>query len=108
MKAEPTAATAHAGAERAGAPGARLAAAVDRLLPRTLSSRVTLVTLAIFICALWAMTFLVGRMLRHDMEQLLGEQQSSAASLLAGDIQEAVDERLRPWSASPRRSGQRT
>ena len=64
------------------------------LLRRSLKTRVTLFTLAIFVLSLWSLAFYASRMLRHDMQQLLGAQQFSAASIAADDINRELSERL--------------
>ena len=64
------------------------------LLRRSLKTRVTLFTLVIFLLSLWSLAFYASRMLRHDMQLLLGEQQFSAASIAAADINRELSERL--------------
>ncbi len=61
---------------------------------RSLQTRVTLTTLIIFVLGLWSLAFYATRMLRTDMERLLGEQQFSAASYIAADINQQLEERL--------------
>jgi hypothetical protein len=48
---------------------------------RSLKTRVTIFTLAIFLVSLWSLAFYAGRMLRQDMQRLLGEQQFSTVLL---------------------------
>src|SRR5450830_804189 len=62
---------------------------------RSLKTRITLFTLAIFVSSIWALAFYAGRMLREDMQRLLGEQQLSTASLIAAEVNEQLDDRLR-------------
>lgn len=62
---------------------------------RSLKTRVTLLTLAIFLVCIWSLTFYTNRMLREDMQRLLGEQQFSTVSLIATDINDELDKRLR-------------
>jgi len=65
------------------------------LWQRSLATRVTLFTLAIFIASLWSLTFYSSRMLRLDMQHLLGQQQLSTATYVATEIDTAVRLRLR-------------
>ncbi|WPC67870.1 PAS domain S-box protein [Rhodoferax ferrireducens] len=60
----------------------------------SLKTRVTLLTLGIFVISIWSLTFYTGRMLREDMKGLLGEQQFSTASLIAAEIDREVADRL--------------
>ena len=64
------------------------------LLQRSLKTRVTLFTLAIFVASIWALAFYASRMLRQDMQRLLGEQQYSIVSVLAADINQELGDRL--------------
>ncbi len=52
---------------------------------RSLKTRVTLFTLAIFVISIWALAFYASRMLREDIQRLLGEQQFSTVSLTADE-----------------------
>ena len=61
----------------------------------SLKTRITLTTLSIFIASLWALSFYTSRMLQHDMQRQLGEQQFSTASLIADQINDAMADRLR-------------
>jgi diguanylate cyclase (GGDEF)-like protein/PAS domain S-box-containing protein len=62
---------------------------------RSIKTRVTLFTLVIFVCSLWAMAFYASGMLRNDMQRLLGEQQYATASSLAAVVNDELDERLK-------------
>jgi PAS domain S-box-containing protein len=64
------------------------------LLQRSLKTRVTLFTLSIFVICIWALAFYASRVLREDMERLLGEQQYSIVSLLAANINQELGDRL--------------
>ena len=66
---------------------------------RSIKTRVTLFTLVIFVCSLWAMAFNASRMLRDDMQRLLGEQQFATASSLAAVVNGELDERLKSLTA---------
>lgn len=60
----------------------------------SIKTRVTLFTLVIFVASLWAVASYASRMLRQDMQQLLGEQQSSTATLLAAQFDGSLSLRL--------------
>lgn len=62
---------------------------------RSLKTRVTLFTLAIFLISIWSLAFYTSRMLREDMVRLLGEQQFSTVSLLAKDVNGELEDRFR-------------
>ena len=62
---------------------------------RSLKTRVTLTTLAIFVIGIWSLAYYVSRMLREDMQHLLSEQQFSTVSYIAADINEQLDDRFR-------------
>jgi PAS domain S-box-containing protein len=62
---------------------------------RSLKTRVTLFTLAIFLVGIWAFAFYASLMLREDMQRLLGEQQFSTASFIAAAVNEQLDDRLK-------------
>src|ERR1035437_10233356 len=57
---------------------------------RSLKTRVTLFTLAIFVVSIWSLALYVSRSLREDMERQLGEQQFSTVSFVAAEINEGL------------------
>ena len=61
---------------------------------RSLKTRATLFTLAIFVLGIWSLSFYVGRSLQADMEKLLGEQQLSVVTSVATNINDDLTERL--------------
>ncbi|CAN5904523.1 hypothetical protein BH11PSE12_BH11PSE12_23920 [soil metagenome] len=61
---------------------------------RSLQTRITFLTLLIFLLGIWSLSFYASRMLREDMHHLVGEQQFSTASLIAADINQELAERL--------------
>jgi PAS domain S-box-containing protein len=63
-------------------------------LQRSLKTRVTLFSLVIFTLSLWALALYASKMLRTDMEQLLGDQQLSTVTLVAANIDQAFKDRL--------------
>jgi diguanylate cyclase (GGDEF)-like protein/PAS domain S-box-containing protein len=78
----------------------------------SLKTRVTLLTLGIFVIGIWALSLYASRMLKEDMQRVLGEQQFQAVSLVAAQVDSELTERLEaleliakemegPLSASP-------
>ncbi|OHC26374.1 MAG: hypothetical protein A2Y50_02560 [Pseudomonadales bacterium RIFCSPLOWO2_12_59_9] len=67
---------------------------VHRLAWRSLKTRITLFSLAIFLISIWSLTFYASQMLRADLEQLSSEQQFASVSLLAAQIDSQLTERL--------------
>ncbi len=63
-------------------------------LSRSLATRVTLFTLTIFILSIWSTALYSGKMLRQDMQHMLSDQQFSAASYAAGEINQELENRL--------------
>ena len=65
------------------------------VLPKhSLTTRITLAALLIFLVGIWSLSFYVSQMLRKDMETLLGEQQLSTVSLLAKQLNHELETRL--------------
>ncbi|MEI7429800.1 MAG: EAL domain-containing protein [Betaproteobacteria bacterium] len=60
----------------------------------SLKTRVALLTLAIFLLSVWSMAYLSSRILREDMQNLLGDQQFSTVSLLADQIDHELSDRM--------------
>ncbi|CAK0761850.1 two-component system, sensor histidine kinase and response regulator [Gammaproteobacteria bacterium] len=61
---------------------------------RSLKTRVTLFTLAIFVIGIWALGFYASQTLHEDMQRLLGEMQFAAVSIVAADINQELNDRL--------------
>lgn len=61
---------------------------------RSLKTRVTLFTLAIFLISVWSLSLYVSLKLRDDMQRLLGKQQFSTVSFLATDAERELTNRL--------------
>ncbi len=61
---------------------------------RSLKTRVTLFTLLIFMISMWSLSFYASRMLRADMEILLGAQQLAAADHVAAEVNAVLDDHL--------------
>lgn len=64
-------------------------------LQHSLKTRLTVATLAIFLVSLWPLSFYVSRMLRSDLENVLGEQQFSTVTLVANALNNELDNRLK-------------
>lgn len=67
----------------------------NMLLLRSIKTRVLLITLLIFVMSSASLAFYLSRMMRQDMERLLGEQQFSTVSIVAAQINHALENRLR-------------
>ena len=61
----------------------------------SLKTRLTLITLAVFVLGIWALTFYASSALREDMERLLSDQQFSTVSLLASQANQELEARLK-------------
>lgn len=61
---------------------------------RSLKTRVTLFTLAIFLVSIWSLTYFAYRMLRADMEQQLLVQEYSTATFIAKAISREMEDRF--------------
>lgn len=66
---------------------------------RTLNTRITLVTLCIFLVSIWSLALYASHILREDMQRLLGEQQFSTATILAAGVNDDLGQRLRALDA---------
>jgi diguanylate cyclase (GGDEF)-like protein/PAS domain S-box-containing protein len=62
---------------------------------QSLKFRITFTTLVIFVVSLWSLSIYASRMLRQDMQILLGQQQFASVSLIATGLNEELDDRLR-------------
>lgn len=65
-----------------------------RFQQNSLKTRITLLTLLIFLASLWSLGYAVSHSLRDDMQRVLGAQQYSMASMMAADINNALDTRI--------------
>ncbi len=61
----------------------------------SLKTRVTIFTLAIFVLGIGSLALYASRMLREDMERLLGEQQFSTVSFIADLINGQLENRIK-------------
>ena len=62
---------------------------------RSLKTRVTLFTLSFFLVGIWSLALYSSYTLQSDMKQALGEQQFSTITIIASDINNQLDDRLR-------------
>jgi len=63
-------------------------------LQRSLKTRVTLFSMVLLTLSLWALNYYASKILRVDIEQMLGEQQRSSVTLVAAYIEQELKERL--------------
>ena len=61
---------------------------------RSLKTKVSLATLAIFLASLWSLSLYASRMLREDMQRQLGEQQFATVSMVAAQINSELETRF--------------
>jgi hypothetical protein len=61
---------------------------------RSISTKVTVAVLASFLVGIWSLSFLIDRMLRNEMQALITSQQFSTASLVAGEINRSMVDRI--------------
>lgn len=67
---------------------------LSRIQRNSLKTRITFLTLLIFLASLWSLGYAVSYSLREDMQRLLGAQQYSMASLMAADINSQINNRF--------------
>ena len=66
-----------------------------KLFPqRSLQTRITLATLAIFLIGIWSLTYFTSHALRKDMEHVMGDQQLSTVALIAAEADHELADRL--------------
>ncbi|MHB8949073.1 MAG: bifunctional diguanylate cyclase/phosphodiesterase [Rhodoferax sp.] len=66
-----------------------------RVSPRqSLKTKVTLITLLVFVLSLWSLSTYASRMLRQDMQRLLGEQQFATVTQMAAQLDQALQARV--------------
>ncbi|MBS1227360.1 MAG: diguanylate cyclase/phosphodiesterase with sensor(s) [Proteobacteria bacterium] len=76
------------------------------LLRHSLKTRITLTALLIFLTGIWSLSYYAHRILRDDMERLLGEQQLSTVSMVAAQVERELEARLETLEAVARLSSQ--
>lgn len=69
------------------------------LAKHSLKIKITLATLGIFLAGIWILEVFVSRTLHEDMQQLSSEQQLSAVSFIAADLNNEFGERFRSLEA---------
>lgn len=67
---------------------------LNNLQLNSIKTRVTLLTLTLFIISIWLLAFHASGKLQHDMAIQIGEQQISSTALLAREINDDIDERV--------------
>jgi signal transduction histidine kinase/CheY-like chemotaxis protein len=72
---------------------------LQSLRVRSLETRMTLSTLAIFLVSMWALAYYATSTLHMDMERMLGRQQFSTVSLIAGQINDGLNNRIQALQA---------
>ena len=60
----------------------------------SLKTRVTLLTLLIFVLSIWSLAFYASRLLRDDMQRSLSEQQFATVSFVAAQVNEELRDRM--------------
>lgn len=61
---------------------------------RSLKQTITLGMLTIFVVGIWALSLYVTHMLRHDLKNLLADQQASTVSYVASELNQALLDRI--------------
>ena len=62
---------------------------------QSLKTRLTLFTLTLFLIGIWLLGLYTTRMLREDTQHLLGEQQFATVSLVAEQVNDELEDRLK-------------
>ncbi len=66
-----------------------------KAFPRhSLKTRILLATLALFVVAMWSLSFFASHTLRDDIADLLGEQQRSTVAYIAGQVEKEIGTRF--------------
>ena len=70
-------------------------------LPRwqSLKTRVTLLTLVLFLLGVWSLAFYASRMLQREMSEVLGEQQFSTTRIIAAQLDGELSSRIKSLEA---------
>jgi two-component system, sensor histidine kinase and response regulator len=67
---------------------------LPRFAGHSLKTRLALVTLVTFLLSIWSIALYINQILREEMVNLLGAQQVSAVSLVADEVDKALNDRL--------------
>ncbi|MBK7005888.1 MAG: EAL domain-containing protein [Burkholderiales bacterium] len=62
---------------------------------RSIQLRVTLFTLGIFVLSIWSLSFFASRLLRDDMQAIVGTQQFSTVTIMAAELNQQLVDRLK-------------
>ncbi|MBL0224521.1 MAG: PAS domain S-box protein [Geobacteraceae bacterium] len=62
--------------------------------PVSIKAKMTILTLVFFVIGIWSLVWYASRILRDDMEKLLGEQQYSTVSMVARQINDEISNRM--------------
>ena len=62
---------------------------------RSIKAKVTLFTLAVFLIGIWSLSIYASRMLRTDMQRILGEHLFSAVSFVAATLNDELESRIK-------------
>ncbi len=62
---------------------------------RSLKTKVTLSILAVFLLGIWSLAWYASRVLREDMQLVLGEQQFASVYMVSADVNDALEQRFR-------------
>ncbi len=68
---------------------------LDLLWPRSLKTKVVLITLALFVVCIALLGAYISARMREDMQRILGEQQLATVSMASAAINSGFDERFR-------------
>ena len=60
----------------------------------SLKTRITIATLLVFLSGIWSLSYYATQILHQDMERLLGEQQLSAISMIAEQVERELEQRI--------------
>lgn len=74
---------------------------------RSVKTRVTLFTLAVFLVSIWSLSFFAAHALRADLEAMLGEKQRSTVGRLEAQIRDELEVRFAALDTLARQAGQR-
>ncbi len=64
------------------------------ILMKSLNRRITILTLTVFLIAIWSMAFYASYIEREETQRLLSDQQFSTVTMLASDIDREIKERM--------------
>ena len=71
----------------------------------SIKTKITLATLSIFVVSIWSLAFYTSHMLREDIQHVLGEQQFSAVSFMAAEVNQGLEDRIKALELIAKASG---